>query len=476
MASTLRHNGGVNGPPRVPDHRTACVPSPHWQLGQSWFREKLSPVKGTKARDEQISRKNVSGELGSRSWCNFAKNIALLGAKNGVQHATAIYPPWYIRVHCTLWPLICPSIHLSVRSFTTFSGFCTFADKSLGGNGIKFGMLMYPDDLSSTDIDADGYCFHFVPSSICPTVRELGFWYCWQISGKKKSAFWHADVSRWLALSLFMLVVIFVRLSVCLFTTISSFFAFADKSLGTDGIKFGKLISVFSELPHTASMPMGIVVISCVRPSVKLSMNLGFGTADKSLGRKVYLLACQCIQITNSQFVYAYGYPCPSVRPFTTFSGFCAFADKSLRRNDIKIGMLIYPDDLPLADIDADGCCHLVHLSIRLTMHGVWVLRTNRLEEMVYILACWYMQITCPQFIDAYGYYCPSVHSSGHLGWGLGWARGWLLPSLGDTGDNCCHYWQHILVVLVACGACKLTSSFCAWTSGHIHAQLNCFQ
>ena len=24
----------------------------------------------------------------------------------------------------------------------------------------------------------------------------------------------------------------------------------------------------------------------------------------------------------------------------------------------------------------------------------------------------------------------------------------WLLPSLVDTGDICCHYWQHILVVL----------------------------
>ena len=26
----------------------------------------------------------------------------------------------------------------------------------------------------------------------------------------------------------------------------------------------------------------------------------------------------------------------------------------------------------------------------------------------------------------------------------------WLLPSLVDTGDICCHYWQHILVNTVA--------------------------
>ena len=104
-------------------------------------------------------------------------------------------------------------------------------------------------------------------------------------------------------------------------------------------------------ITHRASIPMGIIVISCVHPSIQLSMSLGFGIADKSLGRKVYILACWCIQMT------------------------------------------------------------------------------------------------CLQFINAYRYYCPSVHLSGHLGsgLGLGWASGsgWLLPSLRDI---CCHYWQHILV------------------------------
>ena len=55
--------------------------SPHWQVGSSWFREKLSPANRNKGyRGEQISRKIVSRELNARSYRDFAKNIALLGA------------------------------------------------------------------------------------------------------------------------------------------------------------------------------------------------------------------------------------------------------------------------------------------------------------------------------------------------------------------------------------------------------------
>ena len=227
----------------------------------------------------------------------------------------------------------------------------------------------------------------------------------------KKSTFWHADVSRWLTLSLFMLVVIFVPCP-CVFTTISSFFAFADKSLGRDGIKFDKLISVSSDLPHTASMPMGIVVISCVRPSVKLSMNLGFGIADKSLGRKVYILACQCIQITNAQFVYAYGSYCPSVRPFTTFPVFCTFADKSLGRNGIKFGMLMCPDDLSSADFDAyDYCCHFMHSSIHQTIHGIEFGHCRQITWKKWS-TFWHADVSRRFTLSVYhyGYYCPSIH------------------------------------------------------------------
>ena len=81
-----------------------------WQVGSSWFREKLSPANRNKGyRGEQISRKIVSRELNARSYRNFVKNIVLLGGhvckigeiggqKNGVQHATTIYPiPRYTR-------------------------------------------------------------------------------------------------------------------------------------------------------------------------------------------------------------------------------------------------------------------------------------------------------------------------------------------------------------------------------------------
>ena len=48
--------------------------SPHWQVGSSWFREKLSPANRNKGyRGEQISRKIVSRELNARSYRDFAK-------------------------------------------------------------------------------------------------------------------------------------------------------------------------------------------------------------------------------------------------------------------------------------------------------------------------------------------------------------------------------------------------------------------
>ena len=69
-------------------------------------------------------------------------------------------------------PLICPSVHPSVW-WSIFSGFCTLnADKSLGRNGIQFGMLMYdyPDDLPL------GWQHLWILLSICPFVRSFGFW------------------------------------------------------------------------------------------------------------------------------------------------------------------------------------------------------------------------------------------------------------------------------------------------------------
>ena len=119
----------------------------------------------------------------------------------------------------------CPSIGL----LTTFSGFCTFADKSLGRNGIELEMQMFPDDLPLANIDADGYCCHFMLSSVRPTIHGLGFVYCIHSAWKKWPTIWHADVSRWLTLSIhgclwiLLLVCLSVHLSVCSFTAFSGY-------------------------------------------------------------------------------------------------------------------------------------------------------------------------------------------------------------------------------------------------------------
>ena len=81
-----------------------------------------------------------------------------------------------------------------------------------------------------------------------PTIHGLGFVYCIQSAWKKWPTIWHADVSRWLTLSIhgclwiLLLVCLSVHLSVCSFTAFSGGCAFADKSLGTNGIKFDMLM------------------------------------------------------------------------------------------------------------------------------------------------------------------------------------------------------------------------------------------
>ena len=80
-----------------------------------------------------------------------------------------------------------------------------------------------------------------------PTIHGLGFVYCIQSAWKKWPTIWHADVSRWLTLSIhgclwiLLLVCLSVHLSVSSFTAFSGGCAFADKSLGTNGIKFDML-------------------------------------------------------------------------------------------------------------------------------------------------------------------------------------------------------------------------------------------
>ena len=161
-------------------------------------------------------------------WIFISYHIFLL---NQVEGAIAI-PPSNSAPLPLFCPSVCPSVCPSIGLLTTFSGFCTFADKSLGRNGIELEMQMFPDDLPLANIDADGYCCHFMRSSVRPTIHGLGFVYCIQSAWKKWPTIWHADVSRWLTLSIhgclwiLLLVCLSVHLSVCSFTAFSGGCAF----------------------------------------------------------------------------------------------------------------------------------------------------------------------------------------------------------------------------------------------------------
>ena len=121
--------------------------------------------------------------------------------------------------------------------------------------------------------------------------------------------------------------------------------------------------------------------------------------------------------------------------------------------------MQMFPDDLPFANIDADGyCCHFMRSSVR-PWAWVCVLHTKRLEEMAYNLACWYIQMAYTQHswmlmdivvgpsvrLFVYGIFS-KVRVGAKEGGSHYWEMAVVLPSLVDTGDICCHYWQHILV------------------------------
>ena len=160
-------------------------------------------------------------------WIFISYHIFLL---NQVEGAIAIPPSNTSNTPLPLFcPSVCPSVCPSIGLLTTFSGFCTFADKSLGRNGIELEMQMFPDDLPLANIDADGYCCHFMRSSVRPTIHGLGFVYCIQSAWKKWPTIWHADVSRWLTLSIhgclwiLLLVCLSVHLSVCSFTLVQPF-------------------------------------------------------------------------------------------------------------------------------------------------------------------------------------------------------------------------------------------------------------
>ena len=104
-------------------------------------------------------------------------------------------------------------------------------------------MQMFPDDLPLANIDADGYCCHFMRSSVRPTIHGLGFVYCIQSAWKKWPTIWHADVSRWLTLSIHGYCCWSVCPSICPFVLLRHFqvavHLLTNHLEQLNGIKFG---------------------------------------------------------------------------------------------------------------------------------------------------------------------------------------------------------------------------------------------
>ena len=131
---------------------------------------------------------------------------------------------------------------------------------------------------------------------------STGFWNCEQIAWKKKSTFWHADVSRWQiiwkewhklwhadvsrwrALSLSTLMGIMVHPSLRSFATFLCFCTFANKSLERNDIAFG--IPVYpGDLSSADIVLHGYSYY--LRSSVKLSVSLGLALRQITCKTKI---------------------------------------------------------------------------------------------------------------------------------------------------------------------------------------------
>ena len=105
----------------------------------------------------------------------------------------------------------------------------------------------------------------------------------------------------------------------------------------------------------------------------------------------------------------------------------------------------------------------VVGLSVRLFVYGIfrwlcicWQITWNKWHKI------WHADVS-PSLISLSQHWCKTIwfffffsfFSLFFLRLGLGQRRAvviigrWLLPSLVDTGDICCHYWQHILVSII---------------------------
>ena len=201
--------------------------------------------------------------------------------------------------------------------------------------------------------------------------------------------------------------------------------------------------------PWPTLMPMGIVVISCVRPSVQLSMGLGLCIAYKALGRNGLQFGMLMYPDgLHSAFMDAYGYCCWSVCP-----SICPF----VRLRHFQVAVHLLTNHLELSQHWSKGySCHVMHSSMCPTVHGLGFVHCGQIAWKKWPTN-WHAHVSRWLMLSCHWQLWVLLPMSNHLGFfflrlGLGQRRAvviigrWLLPSLVDTGDICCHYWQHILV------------------------------
>ena len=61
--------------------------------------------------------------------------------------------------------------------------------------GMVYNLMWWCIQVTCPQLNAGGYCCNFVSLSVCPPVCGLWFCYCGQITWKKKSTYWYADIS-----------------------------------------------------------------------------------------------------------------------------------------------------------------------------------------------------------------------------------------------------------------------------------------
>ena len=193
------------------------------------------------------------------------------------------------------------------------------------------------------------HVYGYYCASIRPFLRRI-FWFlciCWLITRKEGCKIWHADVSRWL-------------------TPIRH--------------RCRRLLLQLPAFVRPSNCPWAWVLVL---------------RTNHLEGKSIFWLADVSRWLTLSLFIRMRIIDCTPVCPFITFQ-------VSLHLLTNHLEGLAYNWHVDVSKWFTLGRyrCRWVLLSLYAFAHPsdhpwdlVWVLRTNRLEEMVYILACWCIQI-----------------------------------------------------------------------------------